>query len=202
MVRFREATRSLVRMAKKEPVARLLASSLVQQALREVLWGDLVATELPKHLRKDVEGVRGLEGNFLVDGVKVEVEKIKGGEVSVEDWRRGYEAFEKNLKIPKMGTVLKLERNTAKRRWEMRCMATNNMFMYWKLGGGRRRMRVIVDGWVEQGGLVLSPKKGQKFEVRAREMTGEGGIITTWDIRAGNGQMDISLKVTYMTRRV
>ena len=85
-----------MRMAESSPAASSPVPCLVQQGLREVLWGDLLATELPKHLRKDVEGVRGLEGKFLVKGYCVEVKK-GGGEASAQENEAFYEAFNEAL---------------------------------------------------------------------------------------------------------
>ena len=182
-----------------EPAGSSPAASLVQQALREVLWGDLVATELPEHLRKDVEAERGLEGNFLVDGVKVEMKKTDGGEVSVEEWSKGYEVFERSLHNPKMGMLVKMVRRKYIERWEMRCVASDILFMSWKLG--RNMMgRFLAEAWVEQGGLVASIGKTMKMEVRGDGVDGIAGTIVTSG--SGNVLRDMQLTVNYTMKRV
>ena len=148
-------------MAVQEGIAGFPAPALVQQALREVLWGDMEAVSLPKHLRRDVEGVRGLEGEFLVNGVKVEFRKVGGGELSVEEWRLRHAKFG-GMPLPKVGEVLNMRRNKGMKRWELRSTTMGRSWT-WKLGRivkkGTHEGRVkqwVEEVMVEQGGLVAS----------------------------------------------
>ena len=171
---------------------------MVQQALREVLWGDLVATGLPKHLRKDVEGVRELEGQFLVNGVKVEFRKMGGGELSVEEWKKLHEKFGRMPYLPKVGEVLDMK------RWELR--STSLGIMIWKLGRNSKKAtfkgkvyRWVEEVMVEQGGLVNN-SMGMKKDVRG---DGEGGILLHHILPGRKGHPeDPELEVSYMTRRI
>merc|ERR1719435_69854 len=127
-------------MATKELAASSPAPTLVQQGLREVLWGDLPATDLPEPLRKDVEGVRRLEGQFLVIGVTVDFKRA-GEELGVEEWRRYHEVYEASPDRIKPGSVLTVTRNTERKRWEVRYSHPNKKFVL-KLGSNIRDGKV------------------------------------------------------------
>ena len=184
-------------MAAKEAIASYPAPALVQQALREVLRGDLVATELPEHLRKDVKGVRGLEGKFVVKGYDVEVRKKGGGEVSAEECKKCYKAVEFSRKLPKVRRDLVVRRDNCRKRWGISWKCQKAKVWHLKLGrileGGR-----VVEGRVEQGGLVKLKGPDRKEEVRVRE-DGKGGILLTIALKISWAELEES--VTYMTRR-
>ena len=181
-------------MATEEPVASSPAPTLVQQALREVLWGDLAAAELPEYLRKDVEGVRGLEGQFMVIGVKVEFRKAGGGKLGVEEYRRCHKLFESTAN-PKFGDVLTVTRNTGLKKWELR-FSSNSKVIRVKLGRSIKR-GCVVEGKVEQGGLVIKDNLG-KVEVGMRG-DGDGGLLFLVNV---NPERYAQCHQVYMTRRI
>ena len=185
-------------MAKNESVATSPAPSLVQQGLREVLWGDMPTTGLPKNLKKDVEGVRGLEGKFVVKGSDVEVWRNGGGVASEEEWKEGCAAVEIITELPKVGGEVEVRKDNPTQSW----------VVTWQSRGGTieavsyRLGREVWDGEVmevrvEQGGLVVYGPDGKESE----EVRGDskGGILLTLGVEYGGG---VKGSVTYITRRI
>ena len=157
----------IVRMATKELAASSPAPTPVQQGLREVLLGDLPTTDLP---RKDVEGVRGLEGQFLVIGVTVEFKRAGEGNLGVEEWRRYQKLFEASPHRIKSGDVLTVTRNTERKMWEVSCssLRKSGVKLGWSIRDGELR-----EVEVGRGGLVKKDKLS-KVEVRG---DGEIGLL-------------------------
>ena len=159
-----------MRMATKELAASSPAPTLVQQGLREVLWGDLPTTDLPEHPRKDVEGVRGLEGQFVVIGVTVEFKRAGEGNLGVEEWRRYHKLYEASPHRIKSGDVLTVTRNTERKMWEVSCssLRKSGVKLGWSIRDGEVR-----EVEVGRGGLVKKDKLS-KVELRG---DGEVGLL-------------------------
>lgn len=177
------------------PAAMAISSvpSLVEQTMMEVILQNLVTTDLPYHLKRDVEGVQRLEGDFLVTGYETKVRRRGSGRVSVEEQKQCCAAVDTamgNKKLLKVGRLLKVRRigETLNIRWWLNNIRVRKVILL--LDRKHQNGHAVK---LERGGLV----RYDGLEVRG---DGEGGISLI--LPTDSGLVDCLMTVTYKTTRI
>lgn len=198
---------------------------LDQLALREVLWRGQAVAGLPRTLARALAQVRSLDGEYKVRGEEVEVRRRGGGEVTPDEWRRGWEHYQQKEGMKDMlGRKVKVDRDERHRTWAATSpkpdsdMTDQKIFFIGVVARPQMTVRVrgkefgwrkdgLKEGRVEDGALVMRTQKllpfGAPWEEEVMELRAVGEEELWLTTTTTSDTLDTTeLVVTLKARRV
>ena len=178
-------------------------SSLVQQALRAVIWNDLPHTDITHNLRKHVLIAKEVKGIFSVKGYVASVWTKRGYKVSDEEKVRIKNALRIEME-PKIGALIIVRRDYTTRSWELTMVRQNGkpFVRSIKHGSFVYKGRVF-ETRVEEGGLVLY---GPNAEIRLKLLVNSNGellfTIVNFNLTELKNSSVVRLTLTYTTEPI
>ena len=178
-------------------------SSLVQQALRAVIWNDLAHTDIPHNLRKLVIMAKAVKGIFSVNGYVASVWTKRGCKVSDEEKVRIKNALRIEME-PKIGALIIVTRDYMTRSWVLTMNRQNgNPFVRSIKHGSFVYKGRVFETRVEEGGLVLY---GPNAEKRMKLIVNSNGdllfTVVNFNLPELKNSSIVRLTLTYTTETV